>query len=96
MSTRLLFGFAALAGIIAAAIVTVPASRAQRDVALIEPAQAQADLERATRESQRALIRADRLSREAEAATESADKTAREAASLAAQIQAAEADILTA
>ncbi|MFU7527145.1 murein hydrolase activator EnvC family protein [Qipengyuania sp. ASV99] len=96
MSMRLSLGFAALAGVITAAIVAVPVSRAQRDVALIEPAQAQADLERATRESQRALARADRLSSEAEAATEAADKTAREAASLAAQIQAAEADILAA
>ena len=74
----------------------VPASFAQRDVAVLEPEEAQAELERATRESQRAESRAERLAREADEATEAADKTAREAASVAAQIQAAEADIAAA
>jgi len=76
--------------------LSVPASFAQRDVAVLEPEEAQAELERATRESQRAESRADRLAREADEATEAAEKTAREAASVAAQIQAAEADIAAA
>ncbi|MBV7258528.1 murein hydrolase activator EnvC family protein [Erythrobacter crassostreae] len=71
----------------------VPTGTAQRDVGLLQPEEAQAQLERATRESQSAEARALRLSREAEQADEAADKTAREAASLAAQVQRAEADI---
>ena len=52
------------------ALFAVPVSFAQRDVAVLEPAEAQAELERATRESQRAEARAERLAREAEEATE--------------------------
>ncbi len=74
----------------------IPESWAQRDVAVLEPAEAQAQLDRATRESERAETRAARLAREADEATEAADKTAREAASVAAQIQASEADIAAA
>lgn len=85
-----------IGAICAALAFAIPQSRAQRDVVLLEPAEAQAELERATRESARAGIRADRLAAEAEEATEAADKTAREAASIAAQIQAAEADIAAA
>jgi len=81
---------------IAAVAVAVPFGMAQRDVALMEPQQAQAELERAARESQRAEARAERLSQEAEDATEAADKTAREAAAIAARVQGAEADITAA
>ncbi len=79
-----------------AMVVGIPDSWAQRDIALLEPEDAQAELERATRESQRAQARADRLEGEADEATEAADKTAREAAAIAAQIQATEADIAAA
>jgi septal ring factor EnvC (AmiA/AmiB activator) len=89
--------FPVVIGAIALALIAViPDSRAQRDVAILEPEEAQAQLERATRESQRADARAARLAREADEATEAADKTAREAASVAAQIQAAEANIAAA
>ena len=90
-----LLGAMTLAGF-AAFAVAVPNGTAQRDVALMEPDQAQAELQRATREGQRAEARADRLSREAQDATEAADKTAREAAAIAARIQRAEADITAA
>ncbi len=90
-----LMGGTILAGV-AALAVAVPHGSAQRDIALLEPDQAQAELQRATRESQRAEARADRLSREAEDATEAAEKTAREAAAIAAQIQRSEADITAA
>jgi len=95
MKRALSFGIPASA-LCAALALSVPASFAQRDVALLEPEEAQAELTRATRESQRAEARAERLAREAEEASEAADKTAREAAALAAEIQAAEADIVVA
>ncbi len=85
-----------IGAICAALAFAIPQSWAQRDVVLLEPAEAQAELERATSQSQRADARAARFAREAETATEAADKTAREAASLAAQIQAAEANIVAA
>ena len=80
----------------AALLSAVPDSWAQRDVSLLEPEEAQAELTRATREGQRAEARAERFAREAEAAVEAAEKTAREAASIAAQIQATEANITAA
>lgn len=76
--------------------LVVPDSVAQRDVAAMDPAEAQAELARAQRESKRAELRATRLSREAESATLAADKAAREAAALAAEIQQSEADITAA
>ncbi len=82
--------------IIAALALAVPDGSAQRDVAVMEPDEAQAELQRATRESQRAEARAERLAAEAEEATEAADKTAREAAAIAARIQRSEADIAAA
>ncbi|MEM1053739.1 MAG: peptidoglycan DD-metalloendopeptidase family protein [Pseudomonadota bacterium] len=90
----ILSGFAA-AGVIAL-LASIPHVWAQRDVTLLEPEEAQAELTRATRESQRAEARADRFAKEAEAASDAADKTAREAASLAARIQAEEARIVAA
>lgn len=86
----------ALGTLCAALAFAVPHGWAQRDVQLLEPAEAQAELTRATRESQRAEARASRFAREAEVATEAAEKTASEAAAIAAQIQAAEADIAAA
>ena len=87
----------ALIGLVGAASaalwVGAPQGWAQADIQLLEPDEAQAELTRATRESQRAEARADRFAAEAEAANEAADKTAREAASLAARIQAEEAKI---
>ena len=77
----------------AALFAVLPVTRAQTDVQLIAPDEAQAALSRATRESRRAEARAARLSGEAEAATEAATRTANEAAALAARIQQAEADI---
>lgn len=89
------FLIAGLAAIGALAIV-VPHGMAQRDVAAMDPADAQAELQRATQESRRAEARANRFAKEAEAATEAAEKASREAASLAAEIQQAEADITAA
>jgi murein hydrolase activator len=87
----------ALAGAATAALLAgAPQGWAQSEIQLLEPEEAQAELTRATRESQRAEARADRLASEAEAATEAAEKTAREAASIAAQIQAEEAKIAAA
>ncbi|UAB79601.1 peptidoglycan DD-metalloendopeptidase family protein [Erythrobacter sp. SCSIO 43205] len=77
-------------------MVAVPQGLAQRDVQLLEPEEAQAELTRATRESQRAEARAERFAAASQAAEEAAEKTAREAAALAAQIQAAEARIAVA
>lgn len=88
-----------ITAIVAGLVLAVPqssAQRAQREIALLEPEEAAAELERASRESQSAEARATRLTREAEAATEAAEKTAREAAAMAAQIQAAEARITAA
>lgn len=86
-----------LTGAAAAAVLfAVPQGLAQRDVQLLEPEEAQAELTRATRESQRAEARAERFAAQSEAASEAAEKTAREAAALAAQIQAAEANIAAA
>jgi len=86
-----------LAGAAATALLfAVPQGWAQRDVLLLEPEEAQAELTRATREGQRAEARADRFAAEAELASEAADRTARNAAAIAAQIQAAEANIVAA
>lgn len=71
----------------------VPAGLAQSSVLLIEPAKAQDELERATRESKAAAARAARLAGAADQASEAATRTAGQAAALAAQIQQTEADI---
>lgn len=92
---RILIGSVALSAL-CGVLALVPVTFAQRDVGLLDPGEAQAQLERATREGQRAEARAARLGREAEAVTEVADKTAREIAALAARIQGAEADIAVA
>lgn len=83
----------ACAAVCAALVGAVPETRAARSVQLVEPAEAEAQLARAARESRRAAQRAARLTRTAEAATEAATRTASEAAALAARIQQAEADI---
>lgn len=83
----------ACAATCAALLVALPETRAERSVLLVEPAEAEAQLARAARESRRAEQRAARLTRSAEAATEAATRTATEAAALAARIQQAEADI---
>lgn len=92
----LVSSFFLLCGLCAALVWAVPESSAQRDVALLDPDEAQAELERASKEGERAEARAQRFASEADAATEAADKTAREAAALAAQVQAAEAQITAA
>jgi septal ring factor EnvC (AmiA/AmiB activator) len=76
-----------------ALFAALPATHAARAVMLVEPADAEAQLARAARESRQAEARAARLAREAEAATEAATRTASQAAALAARIQQAEADI---
>jgi septal ring factor EnvC (AmiA/AmiB activator) len=81
----------ALAG--AGVMLALPASVAAPRVTLLDPAEAETALARATREGRLAEGRAARLTAEAEAATEAAQKTASEAAALAARIQQAEADI---
>jgi len=83
----------ATAAVCAALFVAMPATQAARSVLLVEPAEAEAQLARAARESRLAQARAARLTRASEAATEAATRTATEAAALAARIQQAEADI---
>ena len=77
----------------AALTLALPASDAAPATALIDPAEAEAALARATREGRLADARAQKLTAAAEAATEAAQKTASEAAALAARIQQAEAGI---
>jgi len=74
----------------------VPASEAQRPVAIIAPDEARAQLERATIANEAAELRAARFTAEAEAASEAATRAANEAAALAAQIQGTEAQIASA
>lgn len=74
----------------------VPLGNAQRDIGLLEPDEARAQLERATEASRNAEERAEQLMQESEQALEAADKAAREAAAIAARIQASEADIAAA
>lgn len=90
------FSCVAFGGFCAALVLGVGEGMAQRDPLLLEPDEAQAELERATRGSQRAEARAAMLLREAQSVSETADKTAREAAATAAQIQATEANIVAA
>ncbi|QIQ87515.1 peptidoglycan DD-metalloendopeptidase family protein [Erythrobacter sp.] len=74
----------------------LPGAQAQRDLFDMEPAEVQAELDRATRESRLAEQRAARFAEAAASAAEAADRTAQEAAALAARIQQAEADIAAA
>ncbi|MEE4204748.1 MAG: peptidoglycan DD-metalloendopeptidase family protein [Erythrobacter sp.] len=85
-------------GALALAVLTLalPDARAQRDLLAMEPETAQAELERATRESRLAERRAARFAGTAEKATEAAERTAQQAAALAARIQQAEAEITAA
>lgn len=85
-----------ISAVLAALALAVPPTWAQREIALLEPEDAAAELQRATREGQQADARAARLTREAEEATQAADKTAREAAAIAAQIQGAESRVTAA
>ena len=96
MMRGFVFSFVAFGGLWAALALGVGEGMAQRDPLLLEPDEAQAELERATRGSQRAEARAAMLLREAQNVSETADKTAREAAATAAQVQATEANIVAA
>ncbi|MEM6907585.1 MAG: peptidoglycan DD-metalloendopeptidase family protein [Pseudomonadota bacterium] len=89
---RLVGSTAAFGGLITLA-VAVSASYAQRDVRLLDPVEAAAQLERATKQSENAAERAQQFAATAEEASAAADKTASEAAAIAAQIQQSEADI---
>lgn len=93
MRRAALFTAVTCAAVCAALLVAMPATQAARSVLLVEPAEAEAQLARAARESRLAQARAARLTRASEAATEAATRTATEAAALAARIQQAEADI---
>jgi septal ring factor EnvC (AmiA/AmiB activator) len=86
---------ALIAAILAGAALTpgLPAPGPPPAARLLEPAEAEAALARAMRESRLAEGRVARLTAEAEAATEAAQRTASEAAALAARIQQAEAEI---
>jgi septal ring factor EnvC (AmiA/AmiB activator) len=86
---------ALLATVLAGAglMLALPSSEAAPGVLLLDPADAETALARATREGRLAEGRAARLTAEAEAATEAATRTASEAAALAARIQQAEAGI---
>ncbi|MCM0000483.1 MAG: peptidoglycan DD-metalloendopeptidase family protein [Erythrobacter sp.] len=88
-----LLTLAAALGIGAALAAGQPDSSAAPPAAIVDPAEAEAALARATREGKLAEGRAQKLTAEAEAATEAAQKTASEAAALAARIQQAEAGI---
>ncbi len=65
---------------------------AQRDIAVMSPEEAQAELARAQQAASEAEARASRLTDEAQTASQAADRTARRAAALAARIQQAEAE----
>jgi murein hydrolase activator len=93
MTPRLIIAAAAALGAFGALALLAPAGRAAPAVALIEPGQAQGELERATREAKAAAARAGRFAREAEQASGAATRAAGEAAALAARIQQAEAEI---
>ncbi len=93
MPRRVILAAFAVVGTGAALTLALPASDAAPATALIDPAEAEAALARATREGKLADARAQKLTAAAEAATEAAQKTASEAAALAARIQQAEAGI---
>ncbi|MEL7446009.1 MAG: metalloendopeptidase, partial [Pseudomonadota bacterium] len=93
MHSRIVLGLVLGASCVLGALAYAQGVSVQRDVAVLDPATAQAQLERAEKESADAQARAEQLAQDAEQATQEADKTAREAAALAAQIQQAEADI---
>lgn len=90
---RLILTALAVIGTGAALALALPSSDAAPATALVDPAEAEAALARATREGKLADARAQKLTSEAEAATEAAERTASEAAALAARIQQAEAGI---
>lgn len=90
---RVILAAFAVIGTGAALTLALPASDAAPATALVDPAEAEAALARATREGRLADARAQKLTAAAEAATEAAQKTASEAAALAARIQQAEAGI---
>ena len=81
----------ALAG--AGVMLALPAGEAAPRITLLDPADAETALARATRDGRLAEGRAARLSSAAEAAAEAAAQAARAAAALAARIQQAEAGI---
>ncbi len=93
MRRRLSLALIATALIGAGGMLAFPASEAAPRVTLLDPAEAETALARATREGRLAETRAARLTADAEAATEAAQRTASEAAALAARIQQAEAGI---
>jgi septal ring factor EnvC (AmiA/AmiB activator) len=93
MPRRLILTALAVIGTGAVLALALPSSDAAPATALVDPAEAEAALARATREGKLAEGRAAKLTAEAEAATEAAEKTASEAAALAARIQQAEAGI---
>jgi len=93
MRRRLILAALAVTGTGTALTLALPQSDAAPATALVDPAEAEAALARATREGKLADARAQKLTAEAEAATEAAEKTASEAAALAARIQQAEAEI---
>ena len=95
MRGRILIPVTTLAAIGAALAVT-PGTFAQRDIGLLDPQQAEAQLERAKQAATDAEERATRLASEAEAAIRAADRSAKQAAAIAAQIQKIEANIATA
>ncbi len=83
-------------GVFAGALALAPHGMAQRDLALLDPADAREQLARAQQATKDAERRAAQLTEQAEAATRTADKTASEAAAMAAQIQQSEAEIAAA
>lgn len=93
MRGRAILIVTSICGIAALLAVALPRSEAAAPVPLLDPAEAEAALMRATRESRSAETRAAKLTADAEVATEAAQRTASEAAALAARIQQAEAEI---
>ncbi len=84
--TLAIAGFAALA----------PDGNAQRDIAMLDPAEARQQLARAQRAAADAEKRAAELTERAENSALAAEKTASQAAALAAQVQQSEAEIAAA
>ncbi len=86
----------AMALAIAGFAALVPDGNAQRNIALLDPAEARQQLARAQRAAADAQKRAAELTETAENSALAAEKTASEAAALAAQVQQSEAEIAAA
>ncbi|MEL6878090.1 MAG: peptidoglycan DD-metalloendopeptidase family protein [Pseudomonadota bacterium] len=96
MKTQILSIVGTIALAVTGLFVFAPTGSAQRDIALLDPADAHEQLDRAQQAAEDAKGRAAELAEQAENTVRAADKSAREAAALAARIQQSEAEIAAA